>query len=280
MTIIEDLTRRATLASPCTAKWEEMDGDQRQRFCNQCQLSVLNASEMSDEEVMLSIMALQTGKRVCMRIYRRADGTILTKDCPVGLRKKLAAGVRRAAAWLAGGLSMLLSLTTSAGAQECDSKNSNGKNKPRWHTSIKQDATNNEQKKTQIDGTTSGVKLVPTIPTPGSIAPPRYTDAEVKKGEQDVRDYEKKHGPQSIQVADGLESVGQMYYWQEKYDQSKVVYLRAFDVFQKLNDKIGMRRVCYQLSTLCQLQKDEAGRSQWKKRAAGYSLLNEKRVAQ
>ncbi|MDP6445185.1 MAG: hypothetical protein QF805_15410, partial [Pirellulaceae bacterium] len=26
------------------------------------------------------------GKRLCVRIYRRSDGTVITKDCPVGLR--------------------------------------------------------------------------------------------------------------------------------------------------------------------------------------------------
>jgi hypothetical protein len=44
----------------------------------------------------------QAGKgRVCVRFYRRADGTVLTQDCPVGLRQKLRWAVARACAlWL------------------------------------------------------------------------------------------------------------------------------------------------------------------------------------
>jgi hypothetical protein len=35
-----------------------------------------------------------SGERLCVRFRRRADGTVLTQDCPVGLRQE----VRRAAA--------------------------------------------------------------------------------------------------------------------------------------------------------------------------------------
>lgn len=272
MNLTEDLTRRTRLASPCTAKWEEMDGDDRQRFCSQCQLSVLNASEMTDEEVMLSIMQLQTGARVCMRIYRRTDGTILTKDCPVGVRK-VQERMRRAAAWLAGGLTMLLSLTASASAQEPSSSGTqdcnsakDAKAKPRWHSLIKKD-TASQQKGAKTQGTGGGTSAAPNIPMPGAIAPPRYTDDDVKRGEENVRACEKKHGPQSTEVATSLESVGHMYYWQQKYLESKTAFSRAFDVFQKLNNREGMRRVSYQMAMLCQIQKDTAGNAAWSKRA-------------
>jgi hypothetical protein len=72
------------IASPCNAAWEEMDGDQRSRFCKQCELNVHNISDMSREEAESFLMEA-TG-RVCVRMYRRADGTILTQDCPVGVR--------------------------------------------------------------------------------------------------------------------------------------------------------------------------------------------------
>lgn len=71
------------IASPCSIGWENMEGDERVRFCNACQLNVYNTSQMSKNEVEL---LLTNGKSNCLRIYRRADGTMMTDDCPVGLR--------------------------------------------------------------------------------------------------------------------------------------------------------------------------------------------------
>lgn len=72
------------LATPCPKSWEQMKGDERVRFCDHCQLNVYNISEFSRVEAQALIAA--TEGRLCGRLYRRADGAILTKDCPVGLR--------------------------------------------------------------------------------------------------------------------------------------------------------------------------------------------------
>lgn len=72
------------VASPCTADWEKMPGGDQVRYCEQCKLSVYNFSALTSPEVE-QLLARHTG-RLCGRLYRRADGTILTKDCPVGLR--------------------------------------------------------------------------------------------------------------------------------------------------------------------------------------------------
>ena len=73
-----------TVAAPCSAGWDNMVGDERVRFCGQCSLNVYNLSAMtkSDAERLVS----QTEGRLCVRYYRRSDGTILTDNCPVGLR--------------------------------------------------------------------------------------------------------------------------------------------------------------------------------------------------
>lgn len=75
------------IASPCNADWEKMKGDDKTRFCQQCQLSVYNISAMTAAESEILLLNRDGSKRVCVRIYRRADGTVLTQDCPVGLRK-------------------------------------------------------------------------------------------------------------------------------------------------------------------------------------------------
>lgn len=90
-----DLLQRVRIASPCPASWEKMEGDERVRFCRQCTLHVYNISEMTSREAQ-SLIA-ETEGRLCARMYRRADGTILTNDCPVGLR-----AVRRRVARAAG----------------------------------------------------------------------------------------------------------------------------------------------------------------------------------
>ena len=75
---------RIAVASPCPVAWDDMVGDERVRFCNQCDLNVYNISAMTKSEAESFIANAERG--ICARLYRRADGTILTRDCPVGLR--------------------------------------------------------------------------------------------------------------------------------------------------------------------------------------------------
>ena len=73
------------VAAPCPADWDSMYGDERVRFCQQCQLNVYNLSEMSRAEAE-ELIGRADG-RLCVRYYRRKDGSILTQNCPVGLRR-------------------------------------------------------------------------------------------------------------------------------------------------------------------------------------------------
>lgn len=84
MTQQNDFLDRMRIASPCHVGWENMKGDDRARFCDQCSLHVYNISELTKEQVV-SLVASTEG-RICAKLYRRADGSILTRDCPVGLR--------------------------------------------------------------------------------------------------------------------------------------------------------------------------------------------------
>jgi hypothetical protein len=72
------------IASPCPADWEKMAGDERVRHCSECNLNVYNLSAMTERQVKQLIAGNQG--RLCLRLYRRADGTILTQDCPWSLR--------------------------------------------------------------------------------------------------------------------------------------------------------------------------------------------------
>jgi hypothetical protein len=73
-----------TVAAPCSAGWDNMIGNERVRFCGQCQLNVYNLSAMTKQDA--ERLVSQAEGRLCVRYYRRADGTILTRNCPVGLR--------------------------------------------------------------------------------------------------------------------------------------------------------------------------------------------------
>ncbi len=75
---------RVRIAAPCKADWDGMIGNDRVRFCGQCNLNVYNLSSMARHEAE-SFVTRNEG-RMCVRFYRRADGSILTRNCPIGLR--------------------------------------------------------------------------------------------------------------------------------------------------------------------------------------------------
>ena len=94
------------VASPCPAQWADMQGDERVRLCRDCNLHVYNLSDMTraDAEALLS----QRVGRTCIRFFRRADGTVLTQDCPRGLRL-----ARRSLAFVASSLLITVGLLSS-----------------------------------------------------------------------------------------------------------------------------------------------------------------------
>jgi len=89
------------IASPCRASWEQMVGDEHVRFCGQCEKNVYNLSSLPREEAEALLIAKE-GK-MCVRLYKREDGTVLTNDCPVGVKKRR----RRQAALAAVGGSLM-----------------------------------------------------------------------------------------------------------------------------------------------------------------------------
>jgi hypothetical protein len=82
------------VAAPCNADWEQMIGNEHARFCGQCNLNVYNLSSMTRSEAE-SFIAKNEG-RLCVRYYHRADGSVITENCPVGLR-----AIRRKMSYLA-----------------------------------------------------------------------------------------------------------------------------------------------------------------------------------
>jgi hypothetical protein len=71
------------VTEPCPADWNAMIGNDRVRYCGQCNLNVYNLSGMTSREA--DDLVTSTEGRLCVRYYQRPDGTVLTQDCPVGL---------------------------------------------------------------------------------------------------------------------------------------------------------------------------------------------------
>jgi hypothetical protein len=74
------------VASPCSASWDDMSGSDQARFCRQCAEYVYNLSDMTQDEIA-ALIKEKEGK-VCVRYFVRRDGTIMTADCPVGVRER------------------------------------------------------------------------------------------------------------------------------------------------------------------------------------------------
>jgi hypothetical protein len=75
---------RIRVAAPCPASWEHMEGTEEVRFCGQCRLRVYNISSMTRPEALRLIQGAEG--RLCVKLYRRRDGTVITSNCPKGLR--------------------------------------------------------------------------------------------------------------------------------------------------------------------------------------------------
>jgi hypothetical protein len=96
------------IASPCTVDWNTMDGDDRVRVCGACKQNVYDTSKLTTKEIV-DLMARDS--KACLKIYRRADGTLLTEDCPFGLRT-LRRGARRVSKLAASLWALALSFTS------------------------------------------------------------------------------------------------------------------------------------------------------------------------
>lgn len=108
MNIKLDLLDDVRVASPCSAEWDEMRGDDRVRHCEHCDKNVYNIAEMTRQEAIDLLTG--GGQTPCLRIYRRKDGKVLTSDCPIGVRLRIRA--RRWVAAIAGFVGVAISASS------------------------------------------------------------------------------------------------------------------------------------------------------------------------
>jgi len=95
------------VASPCNFAWDGMKGDDRVRFCSGCEKNVYNLSAMARHEAE---DLLRQNEGICVRLYRREDGTVLSADCSVGVRRKR----RRRLAVITAGSSLMVAASAAS----------------------------------------------------------------------------------------------------------------------------------------------------------------------
>jgi hypothetical protein len=122
--VLEDVR----IASPCSESWDDMSGTDAVRFCGKCEKNVYNLSAMTRGEAEALV---NDSEERCLRFWKRADGTVLTSDCPVGahrlrLRARIWAKVAGAAASL-----MLLTRIARADTSIGEKKQPPPKEQPR-----------------------------------------------------------------------------------------------------------------------------------------------------
>jgi hypothetical protein len=101
-----------TVKAPCPESWDAMDGDDEVRFCGICRQNVYDLSAMTRDRA--ETLVFEREGRVCVRFYRRADGTVSTLDCaPIrfaALRKAAKKSLSLAAALVGSLLSLVVGL--------------------------------------------------------------------------------------------------------------------------------------------------------------------------
>src|SRR4029079_2809418 len=88
---LTDALDRVEIETPCEIPWDSLRGDDRIRHCGHCRQNVYNIEAMGRREALALIE--QREQRVCLRVFRRPDGTVVTADCWARLRDARRKGV-------------------------------------------------------------------------------------------------------------------------------------------------------------------------------------------
>lgn len=92
---------RLHIQTPCSERWEEMQGSAQVRFCTRCEKRVFDLSAMTEAEAEALLAKKRFG--ICVRYALRPDGTIVSGACPSAQPKVPRAVAAAAAALIAGG---------------------------------------------------------------------------------------------------------------------------------------------------------------------------------
>ncbi|GAB5544634.1 MAG: hypothetical protein SangKO_043940 [Sandaracinaceae bacterium] len=99
------------VAEPCTEDWNAMTGEGFRRHCALCDRDVFDLGGMTADDAE---QLLESG--ACVRFYRRADGTVATKDCAPDRLAAARKAARKTLGLAAAALVGVLGLTGGLGA--------------------------------------------------------------------------------------------------------------------------------------------------------------------
>src|SRR5450631_4153461 len=70
------------IEKPCEESWAAMAGDARKRHCELCDKQVHDFAAMTSREI--AKLVAQSDGKVCARVTRREDGSLVTLDAGAG----------------------------------------------------------------------------------------------------------------------------------------------------------------------------------------------------
>lgn len=98
------------VVSPCSVSWQQMSGNQQQRFCGECNKTVFDFSQMTRGQIEAITFARKG--QLCARITRRDDGTMVMLE-PLPIQS----ATRRASPLAGAVVSAILGISVPATAQ-------------------------------------------------------------------------------------------------------------------------------------------------------------------
>jgi hypothetical protein len=75
----EDALDLLEIESPCSVPWDQMKGSAWVRHCPVCDQNVFDLSQLTHRDALALLERVEG--RLCARIWRRRDGTVITADC-------------------------------------------------------------------------------------------------------------------------------------------------------------------------------------------------------
>jgi len=82
------MTHPIQIRTPCPKRWDDLQGDERKRFCSECSLHVHNSAALTRREAEALVAGAQ--ERVCMRLECDPSGAPVFRETRVAQLKRWA----------------------------------------------------------------------------------------------------------------------------------------------------------------------------------------------
>jgi hypothetical protein len=100
------------LSFACPIPWADLRGDERARFCEKCNHTIVNFSELTEAE-RLNILENRGPGKLCVTYHRRLSGEYVTPENPLTAIERSHIGQLGVAALSAGALALAVGCTTT-----------------------------------------------------------------------------------------------------------------------------------------------------------------------